>query len=118
MDRIGEREKLEKEIAELEGLLSSSRKLDNYIIKQLENIKKKYGQERKTRIAYEFSRPSTTLKMEEEEEYTAHAVITRGGYLKNIPLKSIIMNDQQRLKEDDAIVFSGELSSKQAILIP
>ena len=115
LDRIGEREKLEKEIAELEGLLSSARKLDNYIIKQLEGIKKKYGQERKTRIAYEFSRPSATLKMEEEEEYTAHAVITRGGYLKNIPLKSIMMNDQQRLKEEDAVVFSGELSSKQPI---
>ena len=115
LDRIGEREKLEKEIAELEGLLSSARKLDNYIIKELEGIKKKYGQERKTRIAYEFSRPSTTLKLEEEEEYTAHAVITRGGYLKNIPLKSIMMNDQQRLKEEDEIVFSGELSSKQPI---
>ncbi|MBE6712564.1 MAG: topoisomerase IV [Ruminococcaceae bacterium] len=115
LDRIGEREKLEKEIAELEGLLSSARKLDNYIIKQLEAIKKKYGQERKTRIAYEFSRPSEKLKLEEEAEYTAHAVITREGYLKNIPLKSIMMNDQQRLKEDDTVVFSGEMSSKQAI---
>ncbi|MBQ3075136.1 MAG: topoisomerase IV, partial [Clostridia bacterium] len=115
LDRIGEREKLEKEIAELEALLSSSRKLDNYIIKQLEGIKKKYGQERKTRIAYEFSRPSEKLKLEEEAEYTAHAVITKGGYFKNIPLKSIMMNDQQRLKEDDAIVFSGEMSSKQSI---
>ena len=115
LDRISEREKLEKEIADLEGLLSSGRRLNNYIIKQLEEIKKKYGQERKTRIAYEFSRPSEKLKLDEEVEYTAHAVITKGGYLKNIPLKSIMMNDQQRLKEDDEILFSGEMSSKQEL---
>ncbi len=115
LDRISEREKLEKEIADLESLLSSERKLNQYIIKQLEGIKKKYGQERKTRIAYEFSRPSEQLKEAEEIEYTAHAVITRGGYLKNIPLKSIMMSDNQRLKDDDEIVFSGEMSSKQML---
>jgi DNA gyrase subunit A len=115
LDRIGEHEKLEKEIKELEGLISSARKLDHFIIKQLEEIKKKYGQERKTRIAYEYSRPSATLKLEEEAEYTAHAVITKGGYIKNIPLKSIMMSDNQRLKENDVIVFSGEMSSKQML---
>lgn len=115
LDRISEREKLEKEIKELEGLLSSARKLDNFIIKQLEEIKKKYGQERKTRIAYEYSRPAATLKLEEEAEYTAHAVITKGGYIKNIPLKSIMMSDNQRLKENDVVVFSGEMSSKQML---
>jgi DNA gyrase/topoisomerase IV subunit A len=81
----------------LEGLLSSSRKLDQYIIKQLNEIKKKYGQERKTRIAYEFSKSSEVQK-EEDPEYKAYAVITRDGYLKNIPLKSIMVNDNQRLK--------------------
>ena len=115
LDRIGEREKLEKEIADLESLLSSSRKLNNYIIRQLEDVKKKYGQPRKTRIAYEYSRPSEALKLEEEAEYTAHCVITRGGYLKNIPLKSIMVSDNQRLKDDDSIIFSGEMSSKQEI---
>ncbi len=115
LDRIGEREKLEKEIAELEGLLSSSRKLDNYIVKQLEGIKKKYGQERRTRISYDFSRSSEKAILDEEPEYTSHAVITKGGYLKNIPLKSIMMNDQQRLKEDDTVLFSGEMSSKQEL---
>ncbi len=115
LDRISEREKLEKEIAELEALLCSSRKLNHYIIKQLEGIKKKYGQERKTKIAYEFSRPSEKLKLDEEVEYTAHCVITKGGYLKNIPLKSIMVSDNQRLKEEDSIVFSGEMSSKKII---
>ncbi len=115
VDRISEREKLEKEIAELEGLLSSSRKLNNYIAKQLEEIKKKYGQERKTKVAYEFSRPGEAWKLEEEEEYTAYCVITKGGYLKNIPLKSIMVSDNQRLKEEDSIVFSGEMSSKQEL---
>ncbi len=114
LDRIGEREKLEKEIADLESLLSSARKLDHYIIKQLEDIKKKYGQERKTRIAYEFNKTADNRKAE-EPEYTAYAVLTRGGYLKNIPLKSIQMSDNQRLKENDSIVFDGEMSSKQEL---
>ncbi len=115
LDRISEREKLQKEIAELESLLSSTRKLDNYIIKQLEEVKKKYGQERKTKIAYEFSRPNEALKLEEEAEYKAYCVITKGGYLKNIPLKSIMVSDNQRLKDEDSIVFSGEMSSRQEL---
>jgi len=115
INRTSEKEKLIKEIAELEALLSSPRKLDNYIIKQLEGIKKKYGQERKTKIVYEFASPTESLKEEEEPEYTAHAVITKGGYLKNIPLKSIMMSDNQRLKEDDEIVFSGEMSSRREL---
>ena len=114
LDRIGEREKLEKEIRELEGLLSSSRKLDQYIIKQLEAIKKKFGQDRKTKIRYDFSRTTEVLK-EDDAEYRAYCVITRDGYLKNIPLKSIMASDNQRLKEDDVITHSGEMSSKQEL---
>jgi len=115
LDRIGERENLEKEIAELESLLSSSKKLNQYIIKELEGIKKKYGQERKTKIAYEFSDTSKKAAEEEEPAYTAHCVITKGGYLKNIPVKSILVNDKQRLKEDDRILWEGEMSSEQEL---
>jgi len=114
LDRIGEREKLEKEINQLEGLLSSTKKLNQFIIKQLEEIKKKYGQERKTRIAYQYSAAAETLK-DQIPEYRAHCVITRGGYLKNIPLKSIMVSDNQKLKEDDAIVLSQEMSSEQEL---
>ncbi len=114
--RTSEKEKLEKEIAELEAILSSSKKLDQYLIRQLNEIKKKYGQERKTKIAYEFDRPTNVLLSAAKEEYRAFAVMTAEGYLKNIPLKSIQMSDNHKLKENDHIVFSGEMSSKEELL--
>lgn len=115
INRTSEKEKLLREIEELQALLSSTRKLNQYIIKELEAIKKKHGQERKTRILYDFDRSAVLPKEEEEPVYTAHAVITKEGYLKNIPLKSIMMSDNQRLKENDKIVFSGEMSSRQEL---
>ena len=114
--RTAEKEKLEKEIRDLEELLQSSRKLDQFLVRQLNEIKKKYGQPRKTRIAYDFSRSSENPLLTEKEEYTAYAVMTSGGYLKNIPLKSIQMSDRHKLKENDSIMFEGEMKSSAEIL--
>ena len=43
---------LEQEIADLRDILNSSRKLQKVIIKELEEVSKKFGKPRKTEIIY------------------------------------------------------------------
>ncbi len=114
--RTSEMEKLEREISELEGILNSQKKLDAYLIRQLTEIKKKYGVPRKTKIVTDFQHAATVLLTAEKEEYRAYAVMTAEGYLKNIPLKSIQMFSEHKLKENDRIIFEGEMSSKEELL--
>ncbi|MBQ3866309.1 MAG: topoisomerase IV, partial [Clostridia bacterium] len=115
LDRTSEKDRLEKEILELEGLISSPRKMNRYIAKELEGIKKKYGQERKTKIQYQFEKVQDVPR-EEEAVYRAQAVITRDGYFKNIPLKSLMVAADHKLKENDKIVFDREMASSDEFL--
>ena len=112
--RTDERSKLKEEIEELEEILKSTKKLNNLIIRQLKQIKKKYAIERKTQIIYEDKLTSTAEP--EEEEYFAYAVMTEEGYFKKISLQSIRQSDAHKLKDGDRIVFEGELSSKCELL--
>jgi len=50
---VSEIESLKKEIAELNELYGSEKKIKKLIIKQLEEIAKKYGQPRRTEIVME-----------------------------------------------------------------
>ena len=116
LNRTSEKNKLEEEICELESILNNQKKLDHYLIRQLTEIKKKYGIERKTKIVKEYQHTANVLLTAEKEEYRAYAVMTAEGYLKNIPLKSIQMSSDHKLKENDRIVFEGEMSSKEELL--
>ena len=103
------------EINELESILMSSTKLNRVIIKQLTQIKEKYGKPRKTDIIYD-EVEVYDVSAEEEEEFKAYAVLTQEGYFKRITFQSLRGNDVQKLKEGDSVVFSGEVSSKDELL--
>lgn len=114
LNRTAQIEKLEKEIADLEEILSSQKKLDKLIIKQLEQVKSKYGQPRKTEIIYEDD--IVDITPEKEEVYPVFAVCTREGYFKKISMQSIRGNDEQKLKDDDKVMFSSEIPSDSELL--
>ncbi len=83
-------QQLEKDIAELEGILGSNKKIKAIIIKELENIIKKYGQPRKSMIIY-----ADTIEEEDIEEevpdYPVNLFFTREGYFKKITPLSLRM---------------------------
>ena len=106
---------LTDEINELESILMSSNKLNRLIIKQLTQIKEKFGKPRKTDIIYE-DVEIYDGSAEVEEEFSAHAVLTAEGYFKRITFQSLRGNDVQKLKEGDSVVFSEEVSSKNELL--
>jgi DNA gyrase subunit A len=69
-------------IAEYESILASERKLRNVIVKELEEIKKKYGDERRTEILDE----AAEIKLEDLIANEQVAVtVTHTGYLKRTP---------------------------------
>ena len=53
LNRLQETESLEREIAELEELLGSEKKIKAVICKELDAVSSKYGQPRKTQLVYD-----------------------------------------------------------------
>lgn len=102
LNRISDIENLQSEIAELQSVISSDAKLKKYIIKQLNDIKKKYAQPRRSEIVYNDS--VREYKEEEHiENYNVKLYLTKEGYFKKITLQSLRASDNQMLKDGDEI---------------
>ena len=108
---------LEKEIAELRSTLESNRKLKNVIIKELEEVSKKYGKPRLTEIVYD----SGDAEPEDEEDnvpdYPVTVFLSREGYLKKITAQSLRMSGEQKFKEGDSLRFAREATNRGEILV-
>jgi len=108
---------LEKEIADLQDILGSSRKLKNLIIKELEEVSKKYGKPRKTEIIYEVAETVVEEEAEEIPDYPVTVFVSREGYLKKITQQSLRMSGEQKFKEGDSLCFSRETTNRDEILV-
>ena len=108
---------LEKEIAELRDILNSSRKLKNVIIKELEEVSKKFGKPRKTEIIYNIDE----IEPEEEEDpipdYPVTVFVSKEGYMKKITAQSLRMSGEQKFKEGDSLDFTRETTNKAEFLV-
>jgi len=76
---------LRAKIAEYESILASEKKLRGVIVKELEEIKKTYGDERRTQILDE----AAEIQLEDliQEEQVA-VTVTHSGYLKRTPIST------------------------------
>ncbi len=103
LNRVSEIESLQQEIADMEETLRDELKQKALIIKQLTEIKKKYGKPRLTQIV-----PVGTVQAYQEEDHTekypARFVLTREGYFKKITFQSLRGNDLQKCKDGDEIL--------------
>ncbi|WP_053957252.1 DNA gyrase/topoisomerase IV subunit A [Inediibacterium massiliense] len=107
---------LQKELEELEETLNSDEKIKKIIIKQLSNVSKKYGQDRKTMIIGQ----NKIEEIKEEdliEDYDLKLFLTNEGYLKKISLASLRGFNEQKLKEEDFIVQEVDATNKSEILL-
>lgn len=106
---------LEKEIAELNAILNDEKKTEKLIEKQLKEIIKKFGIERKTGI---ISDEEIDEVPEEHfiEDYRSRVFRTHDNYLKKISLVSLRTSGEQRLKEGDEIVQEAEAGNREDIL--
>lgn len=109
-------DKLTSEIAELNKLVSSDRAVKAQIAKQLKDIAKKYGQDRKTELI--MSESLTEYKAEEHiEDYPLTIFVTKEQYFKKVPASSLrFTTSEHKLKEDDVIMIAEETTNKSELL--
>jgi len=115
LNRLSDIESLQKEIATIKEILADELKIKAYIVKQLLDIKKKYGKERRTEII-QSSEISTFTKDDMIEDYAVNMFYTAEGYLKKITNQSLRGNAEQKLKDGDSIVFDGEVHNKDELM--
>ncbi len=116
LKRIQEKDALEKEIADLEDLLQSRRRIKAVIVEELKNVIKKYGEPRKTGIIY--SDEVEHYNDEDHiEDYEVCFFLSREGYFKKITPLSLRMGGEQKYKEDDGPLVSFEGTNRDELLI-
>lgn len=118
---IKEYEELKRRIAELREILESRARIDEIIIREMEEIREKYGDERKTKILRSEEEIGEEDLISEEENLL---VITRSGYAKRVDLKSFRAQGRGgsgvigvNLKSDDTITFVGLVNSTHKLIL-
>jgi len=123
-----EREKIDAEYAELlkkielcRAILASEKKIEGIIKSELEELKKKYGDERRTDIVGEVEELEVEDLIAEEDVVVT---ISHGGYIKRLPVSSY--RKQKRggkgvtgaeVKEEDFVEHLFVASTKDYLLI-
>jgi len=115
LKRLADIEKLEAEISDMEDILNSKSRIKKIIIAELNDVIKKYSQERKSEIIY-----AVELEQEEIEEeipdYPVTLFFTKAGYFKKITPQSLRMSGEQKLKDGDEIKDVIETSNAKDLL--
>ena len=111
---------IEREIAELKNILKNEELINGIIIKELEDVKKKYGIKRKTDIIYD----EVIADINEDdfiENYPVSLFLTKENYFKKITQvslqASLRVSAEHKLKENDEIVQVIEAMNKDEILM-
>ena len=115
MNRIEDIKSLETEISDLKALLEDELKMKSYIIKQLNEVKKKYGKPRKTEVLM----ASDIVEFKKEdliEDYACTIFLTKEGYFKKITQQSLRGNSEQRFKEGDSLLTEVEVKNKDEVM--
>ncbi len=116
LNKTAETDALAEEIADLEDLLSKPKRIHKLMIKQLNDISKKYGKPRKTQLLY----PDEIDEVEEEEEvddYSVSFFLSKAGYFKKITPLSLRMGGVQKYKEGDDLLACIESGNAAELLI-
>ncbi len=115
LKKTAETDELEKDIEELEDILGSDRKIKKLIKTELEDVIKKYGQERKTQFYYASDEQEVEIE-DDTPDYQCTFFLSRSGYFKKITPQSLRMSNDQKCKEGDFISQTVEATNKTEIL--
>ncbi len=116
LNRTAEIDKLKKEIADMQEILNSPKRVRDIIISELKEVKAKYGMPRKSLIYY----PSDEIEYEEEKEevpdYPVTLFFTKEGYFKKITPTSLRFSGEHKLKDGDEITQTVETTNGVELL--
>ena len=115
LKRVQETAALEEEIEDLEDTLQKPARIRKIIVGELEEMRKKYAQPRKTEIIF-----SHEAEYEEEPEETPDYPVTlflsREGYFKKITAQSLRMSGEQKFKEGDELFRQVEATNNTELM--
>ena len=115
LKRVQETAALEEEIEDLEDTLQKPARIRKIIVGELEEVRKKYAQPRKTEIIF-----SHEAEYEEEPEETPDYPVTlflsREGYFKKITAQSLRMSGEQKFKEGDELFRRVEATNNTELM--
>jgi len=117
LKRTQEVDDLEDEIADLEDVVNSPKRIQKIIIGELEDVKKKYAIPRRTEIVYEHEIEAIAEEVEEVPDYPVHLFFSREGYLKKITPQSLRMASEQKYKEGDGPFLQWEATNRDELLV-
>ena len=103
LDRTTAIEKLEKETARLSHQIDSEKEIDKVIEKTLVDVKKKYGNERKT-LLIEAEKAVSIDDSDMIPDYPVVLYRTKEGYLKKVAATSLRSGAEVKTKDEDEIV--------------
>ncbi len=115
LKRLEDIEDLQKEIGEMEDILSSKTKIKRIIINELNEVVKKYGAERKTKIV-SFDGETDDDYIEPVDDSPVTLFFTKDGYFKKITPQSLRMSGEQKIKDGDEITQVIESSNDKELL--
>ena len=115
VNRIKDIESLQNEINELRETIEDDLKIRAFIIKELTEIKKKYGQPRRTQIIN--ADEIEEIEIEDTvENYNCRVVLTKEGYFKKITHQSLRGADEQKLKDGDSIAYAFDTDNRAELM--
>lgn len=116
LKRTAEIEQLTADIAELEAILASKARVKTIIVRELKEVADKYGKERRCPLLH-VSEMDADISLEEEvPDYPVHLFFTGEGYFKKITPQSLRMSGEQKLKEEDEVVYTCETTNNTELL--
>ena len=115
LKRLEETESLEAEIEDLEDTLARPSRIRKIIITELEDVRKKYAEPRRTGIVYDFAEDAE-IEEEPVDDYPVTLFLSRHGYFKKITPQSLRMSGEQKFKEDDALSASVESTNAAELM--
>ena len=115
LNRISEIKGLQTEIAQIKDILEDDLKVKALISKQLTDIKKKYGQPRKSYLMYETD-VEEYVEESTVDDYNVKIYLTKEGYFKKITALSLRGNDEHKLKDGDQISFCEDTTNSADVI--
>ena len=115
LKRVEETSALQDEIEDLEDILARPARVKKIIVAELEDVRKKNAEPRRTGIVYgheveEYTEETTV------DDYAVSVFLSREGYFKKITPASLRMNAEQKYKEGDALAQSFETSNAAEVM--
>ena len=115
LKKLQETDTLEQEIEDLEQTLGSERRIRKIIITELRRVADKYGQPRKTLLAYDAG--ESAPEEDDEPDFAVTVFISREGYFKKITPQALRTSGEQKYKEGDGPLLTQETTNRAELLV-